>query len=80
MNNTLLELIQRQEELNVVTSHADQAREKVQSLVRQEEVWFNRRRQEELVRMRLTVLRSELVNKERDEAEGEQQYTEFCIH
>ncbi len=71
MNSTLLELIQRQERLNTMNNETALTRERVESLRRQEEVWFSRRRDQELVRMRLAVLRSELANKERDETEGE---------
>ncbi len=71
VNATLLKLVQGQERLNQVDSAATQARERVESLTREEEAWFARRRERELVKMRLAVLRSQLADTEREESEGE---------
>lgn len=70
VNATLLKLVRGQERLNQVASAATQARERVESLTREEEAWFARRRERELVKMRLAVLRSQLADTEREESEG----------
>ena len=76
---SLLQLIGLQEALNTATSEVTQVHNGMESLQSVEEGWFVRRRERELVRMRVAILRNQLIEKEREETEGGCSFCFGCV-
>lgn len=69
-NPTLLRLIRAQEMQNSSITGATQAHNKVECLQKGEHEWFIKRRERELLIMRVAVLQSQLDENQREETEG----------
>lgn len=56
--------------LNKITAEAKLAHDQVETHVKVEEAYFQKRGERELLKMRVAILRGQLVDKEKEEVEG----------